>query len=127
MVALQEELGLTYLFISHNLAVVRHMSDDIAIMYLGRFVETGPAETVFTDPKHPYTRLLLDTIPDIERPNRRRLPMSGEVPSPIAPPPGCSFHPRCGVAMDRCGVEPPALRAHQGRMVSCHLAAASDA
>ena len=124
MVRLQRELGLTYLFISHNLSVVRHMSDQLAIMYLGRFVETGPAESVFADPQHPYTRLLLDTIPDVERPNRERRPMSGEVPSPIAPPPGCSFNPRCALAMERCRIDPPQLRPVGGVAVSCHLAAA---
>lgn len=123
MVRLQKELGLTYLFISHNLSVVRHMSDEIAIMYLGRFVEHGPADSVFAAPKHPYTRLLLDTIPDVERPNRNRQPMSGEVPSPIAPPPGCAFHPRCGLAIDRCRAEPPELAQHGARLVACHLAA----
>lgn len=122
MVKLQKELGLTYLFISHNLSVVRHMSDDIAIMYLGRFVETGPAEEVFSRPRHPYTRLLLEAIPDVERPNRERRPMAGEVPSPIAPPPGCSFHPRCAMAVDRCRVEPPQLRPVFSAAVSCHLA-----
>jgi len=91
---LQDQFGLTYLFISHNLSVVRHMSDQIAIMYLGRFVEVGPAEEVFSNPRHPYTRLLLETIPNVEAPIRDRRPMSGEVPSPIAPPPGCPFHPR---------------------------------
>jgi len=85
---LQDQFGLTYLFISHNLSVVRHMSDQIAIMYLGRFVEVGPAEEVFSDPRHPYTRLLLETIPNVEAPIRDRRPMSGEVPNPIAPPPG---------------------------------------
>ncbi len=95
---LQQQFGLTYLFISHNLSVVRHMSDEIAIMYLGRFVETGPADEIFSNPRHPYTRLLLDTIPNVEAPNRARLPMAGEVPSPISPPPGCPFHPRCGLA-----------------------------
>ncbi|CAN5325518.1 hypothetical protein BH10PSE8_BH10PSE8_07060 [soil metagenome] len=122
MVRLQKELGLTYLFISHNLSVVRHMSDHLAIMYLGRFVETGPAEAVFARARHPYTRLLLDTIPDVERPNRDRQPMSGEVPSPIAPPPGCAFHPRCPVAIARCRVEAPALRAIGEELVACHLA-----
>ena len=125
MVRLQKELGLTYLFISHNLSVVRHMSDQLAIMYLGRFVEAGPAETVFAGPQHPYTRLLLDTIPDVERPNRERRPMSGEVPSPIAPPPGCSFHPRCAIAVDHCRVDRPELRALGIIAVRCHLAGAS--
>ncbi len=122
MVRLQKELGLTYLFISHNLSVVRHMSDHLAIMYLGRFVETGAAEEVFSRARHPYTRLLLDTIPDVERPNRDRQPMSGEVPSPIAPPPGCAFHPRCPAVIARCRVEAPALRAIGEELVACHLA-----
>ncbi|WP_262332411.1 ABC transporter ATP-binding protein [Bosea sp. BH3] len=122
MVKLQQEFGLTYLFISHNLSVVRHMSDDLAIMYLGRFVEAGPAEQVFTRPRHPYTRLLLDTIPDVERPNRERRPMSGEVPSPIAPPPGCSFNPRCSLAADICRAERPELRQMGEVRIACHFA-----
>ncbi len=117
---LQEQLGLTYLFISHNLSVVRHMSDEIAIMYLGRFVEVGPAEQVFSDPRHPYTRMLLETIPNVETPNRERRPMSGEVPSPIAPPSGCPFHPRCPMAEARCSVERPVLTG-SGRLAACHL------
>jgi peptide/nickel transport system ATP-binding protein len=117
---LQDQFGLTYLFISHNLSVVRHMSDQIAIMYLGRFVEVGPAEAVFSDPRHPYTRLLLETIPNVEAPIRDRRPMSGEVPSPIAPPPGCPFHPRCPMAEARCSVERPVLRG-DARLIACHL------
>ncbi len=117
---LQKDFGLTYLFISHNLSVVRHLSDDLAIMYLGRIIESGPAERIFSSPRHPYTRLLLDTIPDVEKPNRERRPMSGEVPSPIAPPPGCHFHPRCGSAVDRCRVESPAASIRDGVAVSCH-------
>jgi peptide/nickel transport system ATP-binding protein len=117
---LQDQFGLTYLFISHNLSVVRHMSDQIAIMYLGRFVEVGPAEQVFSDPRHPYTRLLLETIPNVENPIRDRRPMSGEVPSPIAPPPGCPFHPRCPMAEARCQVERPLLRG-DARLTACHL------
>jgi peptide/nickel transport system ATP-binding protein len=117
---LQDQFGLTYLFISHNLSVVRHMSDQIAIMYLGRFVEVGPAEQVFSDPRHPYTRLLLETIPNVENPIRDRRPMSGEVPSPIAPPPGCPFHPRCPMAEARCQVERPQLRG-DARLTACHL------
>jgi peptide/nickel transport system ATP-binding protein len=122
MVRLQKEFGLTYLFISHNLSVVRHMSDHLAIMYLGRFVENGPAEQVFGRPRHPYTRLLLETIPDVEKPNRERRPMSGEVPSPIAPPPGCAFHPRCSQAVERCRIEAPALRREGELEIACHLA-----
>lgn len=117
---LQDQFGLTYLFISHNLSVVRHMSDRIAIMYLGRFVEVGPAEQVFSDPRHPYTRMLLDTIPNVETPVRDRRPMSGEVPSPIAPPSGCPFHPRCPMAEEKCRVELPVLRG-DARMTACHL------
>jgi peptide/nickel transport system ATP-binding protein len=98
------------------------MSDDLAIMYLGRFVEAGPAEEVFSRPQHPYTRLLLDTIPDVERPNRERRPMSGVGPSPIDPPPGCSFNPRCSRAADRCRAERPELRMLGGVSVSCHFA-----
>ncbi|WP_439499600.1 ABC transporter ATP-binding protein [Bosea sp. (in: a-proteobacteria)] len=119
MVRLQREFGLTYLFISHNLSVVRHMSDDLAIMYLGRFVEAGPAEEVFARPRHPYTRLLLETIPDVEKPNRERRPMSGEVPSPIAPPSGCAFHPRCAMAVERCSEQRPALRDLGGVRLAC--------
>ncbi len=124
---LQTELGLTYILISHNLSVVRHMSDDIAIMYLGRFVETGPAEQVFSDPRHPYTRLLLETIPDVERPDRDRQPLSGEVPSPIDPPAGCPFHPRCPVAVDACRMERPLLMGDGVRAVACGIVPVSSA
>ena len=107
MKKLQHELGLTYLFISHDLSVVRHMSDVIAVMYLGRIVEMAPTDKLFAKPRHPYTRLLLDTIPDLESPNRDRSPMAGEVPSPIDPPQGCAFHPRCPLATKRCRQERP--------------------
>ncbi len=117
---LQQQYGLTYIFISHNLSVVRHMSDDIAIMYLGRIVETGPADLIFKDPRHPYTRLLLDTIPDVENPNRSRQPMSGEVPSPINPPAGCAFHPRCKAAVEACRNTQPIL-AGNTRQIACHV------
>jgi peptide/nickel transport system ATP-binding protein len=120
---LQRELGLTYLFISHNLAVVRHVSDVVVVMYLGRIVEEAPVETLYRHPRHPYTRLLLDTIPNLERPNRDRQPMGGEVPSPLAPPPGCPFHPRCPLAADRCRAELPVLRrSAEGSLVACHAA-----
>jgi oligopeptide/dipeptide ABC transporter ATP-binding protein len=95
-------LGLTYLFISHDMSVVRHMSDRIAVMYLGRIVEEGNTEELFAQPRHPYTQLLLQTIPNIEAPNRNRSPASGEVPSPLKPPSGCTFHPRCPFAVARC-------------------------
>jgi oligopeptide/dipeptide ABC transporter ATP-binding protein len=121
MARLQKVFGLTYLFISHNLAVVRHLSDELAIMYLGRIVERGPAESIFAAPRHPYTRLLLETIPDVEMPNRNRVPMYGEVPSPVAPPSGCHFHPRCAVRLEQCrSIQPPVHQAH-GVSVACHL------
>jgi peptide/nickel transport system ATP-binding protein len=124
MRGLQEELQLTYLFISHNLAVVRHMSDDIAVMYLGRIVEQAPAEELFAAARHPYTRLLLDTIPDLEEPKRHRVLETGEVPNPIDPPSGCTFHPRCALAIGKCSVESPALRSIAGGRAACHLAQA---
>ncbi len=117
---LQQRLGLTYLFISHNLAVVRHMADRLGVMYLGRIVEQGPAETIFRTPRHPYTRLLLDAIPDMEQIGRSRTPVGGEIPSPIAPPPGCTFHPRCKLANDRCRTEKPAHIAVGDVQVACH-------
>ncbi|MEP7205603.1 MAG: oligopeptide/dipeptide ABC transporter ATP-binding protein [Casimicrobiaceae bacterium] len=117
---LQTRLGLTYLFISHNLAVVRHMSDQVGVMYLGRLAEIADAETLFSRPLHPYTRLLLDTIPDLELAGRPRTPVGGEVPSPIDPPSGCAFHPRCPYANARCRAEQPALLASGGALVACH-------
>ncbi len=120
---LQERLGLTYLFISHNLAVVRHMSDRLGVMYLGRIVEEGPGEDIFRTPRHPYTRLLLDAIPDISAVGRSRTPVGGEVPSPIAPPPGCTFHPRCSLANDRCRSEKPEQTKVGGVLVACHAVA----
>ncbi|WP_019013844.1 ABC transporter ATP-binding protein [Elioraea tepidiphila] len=117
---LQRELGLTYLFISHNLAVVRHMSDRIGVMYLGRIVELAPGETLFARPRHPYTRMLLDAIPDLEMTGRARTPVGGEVPSPIDPPPGCAFHPRCPLANARCKAEVPSLRTVADVQVACH-------
>jgi peptide/nickel transport system ATP-binding protein len=117
---LQQRLGLTYLFISHNLAVVRHMADRLGVMYLGRIVEQGAAEAIFRRPLHPYTRLLLDAIPDLEQVGRARTPVGGELPSPIAPPPGCAFHPRCPLANERCRVEKPAHVLVDGVAVACH-------
>jgi peptide/nickel transport system ATP-binding protein len=117
---LQQQFRLTYLFISHNLAVVRHMSDQLGVMYLGRVVEIGPGESIFRAPRHPYTRLLLDAIPDLEMTGRSRTPVGGEVPSPIAPPPGCPFHPRCPLANERCRVERPTHVRSGDVLVACH-------
>ncbi len=113
---LQRRLGLTYLFISHNLAVVRHMAATIGVMYLGRIVEIAPAERLFTAPRHPYTKMLLDAVPDLAMTGKARRPVQGEVPNPINPPTGCTFHPRCPLANDRCKAESPA--AIDG--VACH-------
>ncbi len=117
---LQRELGLTYLFISHDLAVVHHISDELGVMYLGRLVEWGPAREVFRRPHHPYTRMLLDAIPDLEMSGRRRIPVAGEVPSPINPPSGCYFHPRCPFANERCRIEAPRTIASGSGQVRCH-------
>ena len=106
---LQDKLGLTFLFISHNLAVVRHMAHRIGVMYLGRLVEVQDTEALFEAPLHPYTRLLIDAVPSLEEIGRERTPVQGEVPSPINPPSGCTFHPRCPLVMDICRRESPAL------------------
>ncbi len=115
---LQDRFDLTYLFISHNLAVVRHMANRVGVMYLGRIVELGPGRELFRAPRHPYTRMLLDAVPDIAAPGRSDREIAGEIPSPIDPPPGCAFHPRCPLAFDRCRREVPPLI--DG--VACHAA-----
>lgn len=121
---LQDDMGLTYLFISHDMSVVRHMSDQIAVMYLGRIVEQAATEVLFAAPKHPYTQLLLDTIPNVADPRRDRSPQSGEVPSPMKLPSGCSFHPRCPQADARCSAERPAMQSYSdGSRVACHRVA----
>ena len=117
---LQARMQITYLFISHNLAVVRHMSDQLGVMYLGRIVEYGPGEGIFRAPRHPYTRLLLDAIPDIGMTGRVRTPIGGEVPSPISPPGGCTFHPRCPLANARCRAEVPKHTRDGDVLVACH-------
>ena len=120
MAELQEQLGLTYLFISHDLAVVRHISTRVGIMYLGRLVEWADTDTIFSTPRHPYTRLLLDSIPDLEQVGRARTPLAGEVPSPLNPPSGCPFHPRCPIATDLCRKERRAVSTVEGTQVACH-------
>ena len=111
---LQRALGLTYLFISHNLAVVHHVADRVGVMYLGRIVEIAGKRRLFATPRHPYTRMLLDAIPDLERTGKARTPVAGEVPSPLDPPSGCTFHPRCPLADDRCRREVPVLKPARG-------------
>ena len=119
---LQAQLGLSYLFIAHDLAAVAHMSHTIMVMYLGRVVECGDARTLATAPQHPYTQALFAAaLPSHPDERRDDVVLAGEVPSPLAPPTGCHFHPRCPHAMARCSVEPPALTRFQGRDVACHL------
>ena len=117
---LQRERGLTYLFISHNLAVVRHVSDRVGVMYLGRLVEVADKRTLFRQPRHPYTRMLLDAIPDIRMSGRARTPVQGEVPDALNPPAGCAFNPRCPHANARCRAERPVLTEVDGVRVACH-------
>ncbi len=117
---LQRRMGLTYLFISHNLAVVRQVSDQVGVMYLGRLVELAGKHQLFDNPRHPYTRMLLDAIPKMHDTGRARTPVQGEVPNPMNPPTGCTFHPRCPHANDRCKAERPALLSIQGIKVACH-------
>jgi len=118
---LQQRLGLTYLFISHNLAVVGHIATRVGVMYLGRLVEVADANDLFVRPRHPYTRMLIDAIPDLEMSGKARTPVAGEVPNPLSPPPGCTFNPRCPHANDRCRQERPLrLEVRGGRSVACH-------
>ena len=116
---LQRRLGLTYVFISHNLAVVSQVADRVGVMYLGRIVELGSTASLFSQPRHPYTRLLLDAVPDLGMTGKPRTPIGGEVPNPLHPPPGCAFHPRCPHANERCRRERPALIDR----VACHAVA----
>jgi peptide/nickel transport system ATP-binding protein len=116
---LQRRLGLTYLFISHNLAVIYQISDRVGVMYLGRLVEVASTDELFSRPRHPYTRLLLETIPRLS-PDGEREPLAGEVPNPIDPPRGCAFHPRCQYANDRCRSDRPSLLAADSAFVACH-------
>jgi oligopeptide/dipeptide ABC transporter ATP-binding protein len=118
---LRDEYGLTYLFISHDLGVVEHIADRVVIMYLGRVVESAPARELFARPLHPYAQALLDEVPRLTTGKRRYKPIKGEIPSPLDPPSGCHFHPRCPFADDECRKERPALReVASGRIVACH-------
>ena len=118
---LQERHNLAYLFISHDLSVVRHIANEVMVMYLGRVVEQGPRDVIFANPQHPYTRALLSATP---QPNpdvkRERIVLKGELPSPLNPPSGCTFHPRCPLAFEHCKMVSPALLAHEGSLVACH-------
>jgi peptide/nickel transport system ATP-binding protein len=118
---LQDRFGLTYLFISHNLAVVRHMANRIGVMYLGRLVEVADAKALFRAPQHPYTRMLIDAVPHLDPgTSQERRPAEGDVPNPLDPPRGCAFHPRCPVADARCRAERPRLSATPSGTVACH-------
>lgn len=119
---LRQDFGLTLMFISHDLGVVRHIADRVVIMYLGRVVEVADAGRVFDAPRHPYTAALLEEIPRLDRRGRRFAAIKGEIPSPVNPPKGCHFHPRCPLAFDRCRTErPPLVQVADGQEVACHL------
>ncbi|MEO1679445.1 MAG: oligopeptide/dipeptide ABC transporter ATP-binding protein [Pseudomonadota bacterium] len=124
---LKDDLGLTYLFISHDLTVVRHMADRIGVLYLGRLVEEAAPEDLNTEPRHPYTQMLLEAAPKLDGFGREVDPPKGEIPDPISPPSGCAFHPRCPLCTDRCKAERPQLRAVGKSRVACHRAEESIA
>ncbi len=119
---LKDEHGLTYLFISHDLTVVRHMADTIGVLYLGRLVEEAAPGDLFTRPAHPYSAMLIDAAPRLDAFGREVEPPEGEIPDPIDPPEGCAFHPRCPLAIDRCSVERPRLEPFGKGRVACHRA-----
>ena len=125
LAGLQEEFALAYVFVSHDLSVVRHIADEVMVIYLGNAVELGERAAIFDRPQHPYTQALLSATPVADpTAKRQRILLSGEPPSPFAPPPGCAFHPRCRLAFDRCRVEKPPLERKQGRDVACWAVAA---
>jgi len=122
MTDLREEFGLTYLFISHDLTVVQHMADIIGVLYLGRLVEEAPRDVLFSDPKHPYTKMLFAAAPRMDGFGREVEPPKGEIPDAINPPSGCAYHPRCPIAVARCSTERPEMRRIGQTRVACHLA-----
>ena len=122
MLSVQKKVGLTYLFISHNLSVVHHISDRVGVMYLGRLVELAPKKELFSSPKHPYTKMLLAAIPDMKMTGKARIPIKGEVPNPLNPPSGCAFHPRCPFACERCKKEKPQLKKYSFNSQEVHVA-----
>ncbi|MBW6495353.1 MAG: dipeptide ABC transporter ATP-binding protein [Burkholderiaceae bacterium] len=128
LASLQKELGLAYLFIAHDLAVVHHIADRVMVMYLGRVVEEGPVDQVFSNPRHPYTVALLSAVPvpDPDLRTRKVIVLEGEVPNPISPPPGCPFHPRCAHAKDICKTTVPPLLRVEAALARCHFAGALD-
>jgi dipeptide transport system ATP-binding protein len=127
LAGLQEEFELAYVFVSHDLSVVRHIADDVLVMYLGHVVEMGSRDAIFQIPLHPYTRALLSATPIADpTAKRERILLTGEPPSPIAPPPGCPFHPRCPLAFDRCRIEKPPVERKQGRDVACWAVEAAE-
>jgi dipeptide transport system ATP-binding protein len=128
LVDLRREFGVAYVFISHDLSVVRHMADEVMVMYLGRAVEQGSRDAIFDSPRHPYTQALLSATPTVDPAARRqRVILQGELPSPLSPPAGCAFHTRCPVALPRCAAERPPLVASRGRQVACWLEPADAA
>ena len=121
LAALQEKHNLAYLFISHDLSVVKHIADEVMVMYLGRVVEQGTRDNIFRNPQHPYTKALLSATPTPDPTRKReRIVLKGKLPSPLAPPPGCTFHPRCPIAFEPCNKLNPALLAHDDSLVACH-------
>lgn len=124
LISLQEKFNLTYLFISHDLRIIKHISNRVAVMYLGKIVELATSEELYKNPLHPYTKVILSSVPlPNPKTKRKRVTLSGDLPNPVTPPSGCSFHPRCPIAVEKCRREEPVLRdAGGGHMVSCHLA-----
>ncbi|WP_397230331.1 oligopeptide/dipeptide ABC transporter ATP-binding protein, partial [Pasteurella canis] len=123
MMDLQEEMGLSYVFISHDLSVVEHIADEVMVMYLGRCVEQGETKKIFSNPRHPYTQALLSATPRLEAEHRReRIKLTGELPSPLSPPKGCAFHARCRFATAQCAIEKPALKTYaDGTKIACFI------